>query len=96
MFAFLIYDKNKEQFFGARDRLGKKPLYHYHNGKYFEFSSQISSIQLYNENLSISEKSIAYYRAWDAIPDPHSIFNEVKKLLPGHAFTFDLNFSEIQ
>lgn len=91
MFAFVIYDKNKEQLFGARDRLGKKPFYYYHHGKDFEFSSQISSIQLYNENLSISEKSIAYYLAWGAIPDPHSIYNEVKKLLPGHTFTFDLN-----
>lgn len=91
MFAFVIYDEHKQQLFGARDRLGKKPFYYYHKGKNFEFSSQISSIQLYNNNLSISEKSIAYYMAWGAIPDPHSIFNEVKKLLPGHTFTFDLN-----
>lgn len=91
MFAFVIYDKGKQKLFGARDRLGKKPFYYYHLGKDFEFSSQISSIQLYNKNLSISEKSITYYMAWGAIPDPYSIFNEVKKLLPGHTFTFDLN-----
>lgn len=91
MFAFVIYDENKQQFFGARDRLGKKPFYYYHNGEDFEFSSQISSIQLYNQNLSISEKSISYYMAWGAIPDPYSIFNEVKKLLPGHTFTFNLD-----
>lgn len=90
MFAFVIYDKTKKQFFGARDRLGKKPFYYYHNGKDFEFSSQISSIQLHHKDLSISEKSIAYYMAWGNIPDPHSIFNEVKKLLPGHTFTFAL------
>ena len=28
--------------------------------------------------------------AWGNIPDPYSIFNEVKKLLPGHTFTFEL------
>ncbi|MGC1633354.1 MAG: asparagine synthase (glutamine-hydrolyzing), partial [Gelidibacter sp.] len=91
MFAFVIYDENKDQLFGARDRLGKKPFYYYHNDKEFEFSSQVSSIQLHHKNLSISEKSIAYYMAWGAIPDPLSIFNEVKKLLPGHTFTFGLN-----
>lgn len=91
MFAFVIYDKKKEILFGARDRLGKKPFYYYHNGKNFEFSSQISSIQLYHKNLSISKKSITYYMAWGCIPDPYSIFNEVKKLLPGHIFTFELN-----
>lgn len=91
MFAFVIYDEAKELLFGARDRLGKKPFYYYHNQMDFEFSSQISSIQLHHKNLSISEKSIAYYLAWNAVPDPYTIFNEVKKLLPGHTFTFNLN-----
>ncbi|MEO6348213.1 MAG: asparagine synthase (glutamine-hydrolyzing), partial [Aquaticitalea sp.] len=90
MFAFVIYDESKQQFFGARDRLGKKPFYYYHNGKNFEFSSQISSIQLYHQDLSISEKSITYYMAWGSIPDPLSIFNEIKKLLPGHSFIYDI------
>ncbi len=91
MFAFVIYDEKKQKFFGARDRLGKKPFYYYHDEKDFEFSSQISSIQMFNANLSISNKAIAYYMAWGAIPDPHSIFNEVKKLHPGNLFTFDLS-----
>jgi asparagine synthase (glutamine-hydrolysing) len=91
MFAFVIYDEKKQQFFGARDRLGKKPFYFYKNGKDFEFASQISSIQLYNNNLTTSERAIAHYLTWGTIPDPMSIFNEVQKLLPGHYFTFDLS-----
>lgn len=90
MFAFVIYDKIQNQLFGARDRLGKKPFYYYHDGNDFEFASQISSIQIHHTNLSISKESISYYLAWNYIPDPLSIFNEVKKLLPGHKFTFDL------
>jgi asparagine synthase (glutamine-hydrolysing) len=35
MFAFVIYDQIKNIFFGARDRLGQKPFYYYHNGKDF-------------------------------------------------------------
>lgn len=94
MFAFVIYDVKKQLFFGARDRLGQKPFYYYHKGKDFEFSSQISSIQLHMDNLTISEKAISYYLAWGNIPDPQSIFNEVKKLKAGHLFTFDLNSGE--
>lgn len=90
MFSFVIYDERKQQFFGARDRLGKKPFYYYLNGKDFEFASQISSIQMYHSNLTISSKAIAYYLAWGNIPDPQSIFNEVQKLEAGHTFTFDL------
>ena len=91
MFAFVIFDKIKNQFFGARDRLGVKPFYYYHNGKNFEFASQISSIQLYNDNLSISKKAIDAYLTWGTVPDPLSIFNEVKKLRAGNSFVFDLN-----
>jgi asparagine synthase (glutamine-hydrolysing) len=96
MFAFVIFDKKSNTFFGARDRLGQKPFYYYHNGKDFEFASQISSIQLYNENLSISKKSIDAYLTWETIPDPLSIFNEVKKLLPGNSFVFDLNSGKLE
>lgn len=95
MFAFVIYDKNKNQFFGARDRLGVKPFYYYHKGKDFEFSSQISSIQLHNSNLSISRKAIDSYLTWGAVPDPMSIFNEVKKLRAGNLFVFNLNSGDL-
>jgi len=91
MFAFVVYDKRTESFFGARDRLGQKPFYYYHNGKDFEFSSQVSSIQLHHKDLTISQKAITSYLTWETIPDPLSIFNEVKKLLPGHTFHYDLN-----
>ena len=77
MFSFVIYDEDKKLLFGARDRMGQKPFYYYHNGKQFEFSSQISSIQLYNNKLSISKKSIKLYLSWNNIPDSFSIFNEI-------------------
>ncbi len=90
MFAFVIYDSQKQEFFGARDRLGQKPLYIYRDGTDFEFSSQISSIQLHHNKLSISSKAINYYLSWGNVPDPHSIFNEVEKLLPGYSFKFNI------
>ncbi|MEY8848960.1 asparagine synthase (glutamine-hydrolyzing) [Psychroserpens sp. XS_ASV72] len=91
MFAFVIYDEKKQLLFGARDRLGQKPFYYYHNGTDFEFSSQLSSIKLYNDNLSVSQQAIGYYLTWGHIPDPYSIINEVKKLKAGHSFTYTLS-----
>ncbi|CAZ97899.1 asparagine synthase (glutamine-hydrolyzing) [Zobellia galactanivorans] len=90
MFAFVIFDATKQLLFGAKDRMGQKPFYYYLNGKDFEFSSQISSIALFNTNLTISRNSIQEYLAWSSVPSPHSIFNEIKKLEDGHSFTFDL------
>jgi asparagine synthase (glutamine-hydrolysing) len=90
MFAFVIYDSIKQKFFGARDRLGQKPFYYYYDGKNFEFASQLSSIQLHHNNLTISQRAITSYLTWGTTPDPLSIFNEIQKLLPGHFFNYDL------
>jgi asparagine synthase (glutamine-hydrolysing) len=96
MFSFVIYNSKTQTFFGARDRLGKKPFYYYHNGKDFEFASQISSIQLHHNNLTISSKSISNYLIWGTIPEPNSIFNEIKKLPPGHFFNYNLNTESLK
>lgn len=94
-FAFVILDVKKNVLFGARDRMGQKPFYYYHKGKEIEFSSQISSIQMYREDLTISSKAINYYLSWGNVPDPFSIFNDIHKLKAGHRFTFDLNSGEM-
>jgi asparagine synthase (glutamine-hydrolysing) len=91
MFAFVIYDEHKQLFFGARDRLGQKPFYYYHSGNDFEFASQLSAIRLDNTSLSVSNRAISNYMVWGYIPDPESIFSEVKKLPPGHSFTYEIH-----
>ena len=91
MFALVLYDVENHRLFGARDRLGQKPFYYLHNKEHFEFASQVSSIQKNNEALSLSGEAIYRYLAWGVIPDPYSIYNEVKKLEAGHYFTYDLH-----
>lgn len=95
MFAFVIFDEHKNKLFGARDRMGQKPFYYKFDGKSIEFSSQLSSIQLFNDDLTISSKAISYYLVWGFVPDPYSIFNEIKKLEPGNSFEFDLTSNSI-
>ena len=43
MFAFVIWDKNTKELFGARDFFGIKPLYYSLSGKSFLFGSEIKS-----------------------------------------------------
>ncbi|TAI48572.1 asparagine synthase (glutamine-hydrolyzing) [Flagellimonas allohymeniacidonis] len=90
MFAFVIHDAKKQILFGARDRLGQKPFYYSTVGEGFEFASQLSSIQLHNQHLSISKNAILDYLSWGVIPDTSSIFNEVNKLPAGHLFVYDI------
>lgn len=44
MFAFAIYDLQKNNLFIARDRLGIKPLYYFHDYNNFVFGSELKSI----------------------------------------------------
>lgn len=90
MFAFVIYDVSKQILFGAKDRLGQKPFYYQLSEEGFEFASQLSSIEMFNNGLSISQKAIEKYLTWNSIPHPKSIYNEIKKIEDGHAFVYDL------
>ena len=41
MFAFAIWDSTKRELFGARDRIGIKPFYYYHQGDTLMVASEI-------------------------------------------------------
>ena len=47
MFAFVIWDVHADLLFGARDRLGKKPLYYYEYKDTFVFASELKPIMLF-------------------------------------------------
>ena len=92
MFSFVIYDKSKNLLFGARDRLGKKPFYYKHTSDSFEFSSQLTPILIGNgDKFTISSVSRQYFLLDGYIPDPLSVFEEVKKLRAGQFFTLSLD-----
>src|SRR6185437_9040685 len=45
MFAFVIYDKIKNQLFIARDRAGKKPFYYFFDQEIFVFASELNCLK---------------------------------------------------
>jgi asparagine synthase (glutamine-hydrolysing) len=89
MFAFVIYDSLKNELFGARDRFGKKPFYYAHDHGDFEFASQPSQISIHRD-LNVDEKAINQYLIWGYVPEPQSIFAEVKQLPAPQYFTYQI------
>lgn len=49
MWAFVLYDKQTNKFFIARDRFGIKPLYYFQNDDKFIFASEIKAILAHPE-----------------------------------------------
>ena len=95
MFAFVIYDRTKNILFGARDRLGKKPFYYWYTNKGFEFASQIKVIK-YANKMDIDDLSRKFYILQGYIPDPYSIFRDVKKLRAGQHFVYHLDSNNLE
>jgi len=88
MFAFAIWDARKGELFAARDRLGKKPLYYWCDGKRFLFASEIKSLlQDPRVKREIDPKALADYLTYHYIPFPGTIFKGISKLEPGHTLT---------
>ena len=83
-FSFVIYDKQKEELFMARDRSGEKPFIYYIDETVFLFASEMKALAAYEYDRSIDRHSFFSYLQLNYIPGPHSIFENVKKLMPGH------------
>jgi asparagine synthase (glutamine-hydrolysing) len=90
MFAFAIWDRPRRELFIARDRLGVKPLYYVHtdDGSLY-FASEIKSLlgaEAVNPELNFSVFSD--YLANHAPSGEETLFQGVKRLLPGHTLTW--------
>ena len=84
MFAFAIWDKDKQELFIVRDRLGIKPLYYYNKDNKFIFSSEIKGILEHNILRKVNINSLNFLLRVLYIPEPETIFENIFKLPAGH------------
>ncbi|HLO12599.1 MAG TPA: asparagine synthase (glutamine-hydrolyzing) [Pseudoneobacillus sp.] len=87
MFAFLIWDKEEQSLFGARDHFGIKPLFYYDDGSRTFFASEKKSILLALEKQELNKDALQYYLTYQFVPEPYSMTEGIQKLEPGHYFT---------
>ena len=89
MFAFALWDRNRETLFLARDRLGVKPL-HYallDDGTLL-FGSELKSLLAHGGlRRDMDPCAIEEYFALGYVAEPRTIFRDAKKLPPAHTLS---------
>jgi asparagine synthase (glutamine-hydrolysing) len=84
MFAFAVWDQRARTLFVARDRLGVKPLYYAELDGYLMFASELKALLLHPRlQRRIDPQAVEEYFAFGYVPDPKTIYRDVKKLEPG-------------
>lgn len=97
MFAFVIYDLNTKELFGARDFFGIKPFYYYVTDETFIFGSEIKSFlahPLFHKELN--KKMLERYLTYQYSVGEETFFQNVYKLTPGHYFKYQDGHLDIQ
>jgi asparagine synthase (glutamine-hydrolysing) len=96
MFAFVIYDTQKQEVICVRDRAGVKPFFYYWNEGLFLFASELKAFHKHPHfKKEINTNAVAAFMQYGNVPTPHCIFNHCYKLKPGHVLTFNIQSSSL-
>lgn len=91
MFAFAIYDQQRQCLFLARDRLGIKPMFFspLSDGT-FVFGSELKVLKAHpNLPRRLEPQAVEDYFTLGYIPEPKTIYSGVYKLRPGHTLLLE-------
>ena len=88
MFAFAVWDRQKNSLTLGRDRLGEKPLYYGWQGKgetaVFLFGSELKALRAHPAfEGKINRQGLSLQLRHNYIPTPYSIYEGITKLNPG-------------
>jgi asparagine synthase (glutamine-hydrolysing) len=106
MFAFALYDADRNCLLLGRDRVGIKPLYYAHLPDRILFGSELKSL-LQDDSLprEIDRRVVDRFLKYDYVPGDRTLFRAIRKLPPGHVLVaeggsarllqyWDLSFSQ--
>ena len=89
MFGFVIYDKNKDQVFGARDFFGIKPVYYAKMGETLMWGSEIKSFLDHPDfKKELNTSALETYLTFQYSPTTETFFKNVYKLPAAHYFIY--------
>lgn len=90
MFGLALWDAKRRRLVLARDRMGKKPLYYASRKGALLFASEIKALLAHPAlERRIDKTSLSKYLAYEYVPAPRSIFQDIFKLEAGHALIWE-------
>ncbi len=98
MFAIAIYDKREGFLKLYRDRYGIKPLYYLYKNREFAFASELKAFIAANggdDGFTIDKTAIYDYLAYQYIPEPKSLYQDIYKLEPATYLHYDLKRKKV-
>ncbi|MDU6524589.1 MAG: asparagine synthase (glutamine-hydrolyzing), partial [Enterococcus sp.] len=97
MFAFVIWDTEKQELFGARDHFGIKPLYYALMNGTFMYGSEIKSfLQHPNFVKELNREALKPYMTFQYSALDETFFKNVYRIKEGHYFTYKDGKLDIQ
>jgi asparagine synthase (glutamine-hydrolysing) len=97
MFAFIIYDKNQNRLFIARDHFGIKPLYWYRDNEIIAFGSEIKALLVHPRIKAVPDTNNLYeYLTFQFVMGESTMFQNISKVLPGHCISVNLDTWEFK
>lgn len=97
MFAFVLFNKERNTVHFFRDRAGVKPLFVYHTDELVLFASELKSFHehpRFKKELNVN--AVAAFMQFGNIPTPHCIFNHCTKIKPGHFLELNLSDQSVK
>jgi asparagine synthase (glutamine-hydrolysing) len=90
MFAIALWDARKRRLFLARDRVGIKPLYYWAGRDKLVFASELKALIVHPDTpRQINLDALDIFLTLEYVPAPHTIYENIFKLLPGHTLTVE-------
>lgn len=89
MFAFALWDEDKQGLFLARDHFGIKPLYYYDDGKTFRLASQVKALLAGGVETQVEPAGRVGFYLWGNVPEPYTLYRDLLALPAGHSLWLD-------
>ena len=88
MFAFVLWDRQARQGFGARDHWGIKPMFHLRTDDGVYFSSEKKALMPFTDPKAIDEANLSHFLTLQYPPEPGTMHTAIDRIAAGHYVQF--------